>query len=113
MSTTVAPSPPAAAGATTDTVISPAPAGGRRRPGIGLHILLGLGLLLVMAPFIWMVLGSFKTSAELRRVPPTWWPSDPTLENFRELFTRLDFPRYFFNSSTTDGTTWKRSPTMP
>ena len=50
-------------------------------------------------PFVWMVLGSFKTTGELRQLPPTWIPEDPTLENYRDLFDRLDFPRYFFNST--------------
>ncbi len=99
MSTTVAPPPAAATGPATDVVPTRGPVGGRGRRGIALHIVLVLGLVLVMTPFIWMVLGSFKTTAELRRVPPTWWPADPTFENFRELFTRLDFPRYFFNSA--------------
>ena len=64
-----------------------------------LYLLLTIALLLVMTPFIWMVLGSVKTSAELRQVPPTWIPEHPTLENFRGLFTRLNFGRYFFNST--------------
>ena len=52
----------------------------------------------MVVPFVWMVLGSFKTNAELRQSPPTWIPESPTLENYRELFNRLDFPRYFGNS---------------
>ena len=64
-----------------------------------LYLLLTIALLLVMTPFIWMVLGSVKTSAELRQVPPTWIPEHPTLENFRGLFDRLSFGRYFFNST--------------
>ena len=33
------------------------------------------------------------------RVPPTWWPETSTLDNYRTLFTQLDFPTYFFNSA--------------
>jgi multiple sugar transport system permease protein len=69
------------------------PKGSRR-----VYAVMGLGLLLVTAPFAWMLLGSVKTEAELRRVPPTWWPEQFTLDNYRELFSRLDFPLYFFNS---------------
>ena len=32
-------------------------------------------------------------------MPPTWWPHHPTLDNYRELFARLDFPTYFLNSA--------------
>jgi multiple sugar transport system permease protein len=64
-----------------------------------LYLLLILGLILLVGPFIWMVLGSFKTTGELRQVPPTLLPQNPTLENYAELFDRLNFLRFFFNSS--------------
>lgn len=64
-----------------------------------LYLLLTAALLLVITPFVWMVLGSVKTSGELRQVPPTWLPESPTLDNFKALFTRLNFGRYFFNST--------------
>ncbi|ASW54977.1 carbohydrate ABC transporter permease [Plantactinospora sp. KBS50] len=64
-----------------------------------LHVTLGLGLLAVAGPFVWMALSSVKPEREIRAVPPTWWPGTITLENFRELFARLDFPLYFFNSA--------------
>jgi multiple sugar transport system permease protein len=57
------------------------------------------GLILMIGPFVFMTLGSFKTTGELRQVPPTFLPEDPTLANYRDLFDRLDFPRYFFNST--------------
>jgi multiple sugar transport system permease protein len=66
---------------------------------ISLYAVLGLGLLIVVGPFIWMALASVKPEAEIRAVPPTWLPETWTLDNFRELFTRLDFPLYFFNST--------------
>jgi multiple sugar transport system permease protein len=84
---------------------APAAIPGRRsrpsfgRQGIWLHVILVLGLVLMMVPFLWMLLGSFKESSELRQVPPTWIPENPTLNNYRELFERLNFPRYFFNSA--------------
>ncbi len=64
-----------------------------------LYVLLTIALVVVIAPFAWMVLGSVKTNAELRQVPPTWWPQEATFDNFVELFTRLNFGRYFFNST--------------
>jgi multiple sugar transport system permease protein len=64
-----------------------------------LYLVLTLALLLVITPFVWMVLGSVKTSAELRQVPPSWFPENPTMDNFRSLFSRLSFGRYFFNST--------------
>ena len=61
--------------------------------------LLFAGLLLMIGPFIWMLLGAFKPSAELRNVTPTLLPQDPTLENFSNLFSKLDFATYFANSA--------------
>lgn len=64
-----------------------------------LYLLLTVALLVVITPFVWMVLGSVKTNAELRQVPPTWLPESPTLENYRNLFDRSSFGRYFVNST--------------
>ncbi|HEX4983290.1 MAG TPA: carbohydrate ABC transporter permease [Ilumatobacteraceae bacterium] len=72
---------------------------GRRNNRVLLHVGLVAGLILMIGPFVIMALGSFKTTGELRQVPPTFLPEDPTLANYRDLFDRLDFPRYFFNST--------------
>ncbi|MFI2652294.1 MULTISPECIES: carbohydrate ABC transporter permease [Micromonospora] len=64
-----------------------------------LYVVLVLGLLAVAGPFVWMALSSLKPEREIRDVPPTWWPETVTLDNFRGLFSRLDFPLYFFNSA--------------
>ena len=64
-----------------------------------LHVVLVLGLLAMVDPFIWMLLSSFKPETEIRLVPPTWWPHHPTLDNYRELFSKLNFPTYFLNST--------------
>jgi len=64
-----------------------------------IYVIGALGLLAVAAPFLWMVLGSFKTQGELLRVPPTWWPDKPTTQNYRDLFGKASFPRYFLNST--------------
>ncbi|MGI5152778.1 carbohydrate ABC transporter permease [Plantactinospora sp. CA-294935] len=88
--------------------VPPVPAGGPARPvrrrrdrvaSAVLHVVLVAGLLAMVGPFLWMLLSSFKPEAEIRLVPPTWWPEQFTLANYRELFGRLDFPTYFFNSA--------------
>ncbi|MEV5407510.1 carbohydrate ABC transporter permease [Thermopolyspora sp. NPDC052614] len=65
---------------------------------------LGIALAVVVSPLAWMLLGSVKSDAEIRRIPPTWLPEQVTLENYEELFTRLDFPQYFANSVLVTGT---------
>lgn len=66
-------------------------------PGkIVIYVLLIVGSLIAMMPFIWMVLGAFKTGAELRQIPPTFWPVDWTFDNFRTIFTDDDLPLGLF-----------------
>ncbi|WP_406395310.1 carbohydrate ABC transporter permease [Streptomyces sp. NBC_00882] len=55
-------------------------------------------LLLMIAPFLWMLTGAFKPEADIRQVPQVLIPTHPTLANFRELFSSLDFTSMFANS---------------
>jgi multiple sugar transport system permease protein len=70
-----------------------------RRSPWWLYAVLGVGLLAMSLPFIWMLVSSVKPEAEVRRIPPTWLPETFTLENYQSLFDRLSFPTYFFNST--------------
>jgi multiple sugar transport system permease protein len=60
---------------------------------------LSAGLVLMVLPFVWMGLSSIKPDGEVMAVPPTWWPETVTSENYRQLFERMDFPTFFFNSA--------------
>lgn len=76
------------------------PAGSSGRGArIALYLLLIAGLVLLVGPFVWMLLGSFKPQGEFLRLPPTWLPESPTLDNYDRLLSRLDFPRFFLNSA--------------
>ncbi len=81
----------------------PAPGSRRRRSRPGnrwwLYVLLTVALIVVISPFIWMILGSFKGEGELRQAPPTWWPNSASLDNYTQLFSRLKFSTYFVNST--------------
>jgi multiple sugar transport system permease protein len=68
-----------------------------------LYVLVSLGLVVMVGPFVWMIIGSFKSQAELLSVPPTWLPAHFSWDNFQRLFERLDFPRYFLNSTVVAG----------
>ena len=63
-----------------------------------LYGLLTVALIAVVAPFAWMVLGSFKGEGELRQVPPTWLPESASLDNYTQLFDKLNFGQFFTNS---------------
>ncbi len=64
-----------------------------------LYLVLTVAFIAVVAPFAWMILGSFKGDGELRQVPPTWWPQAASLDNYRALFNKASFAQYFFNST--------------
>lgn len=72
---------------------------GSTRAPAWLYAVMVAGLVLVVIPFVWMLLSSFKPEAEVRALPPTWWPETITTENYSQLFTKLDFPRFFLNSA--------------
>ncbi len=61
--------------------------------------LLVLGMVVMAGPFVWMVLSSFKTQAEIAALAPTFLPENPTTQNYVDLFEQLDFLRYFWNST--------------
>jgi multiple sugar transport system permease protein len=81
------------------TTIAGGAAGTRRTGTWWIYLLLILGIVLMVGPFLWMLLGSLKTQAEFLVSPPTFLPKDASTDNFERLFTQLDFPRFFFNSS--------------
>ena len=81
------------------TTIAGGAAGTRRVGAWWIYLLLILGILLMVGPFLWMLLGSLKTQTEFLASPPTFLPNAPTTDNYDRLFTQLDFPRFFFNSS--------------
>jgi multiple sugar transport system permease protein len=63
-----------------------------------IYLALSVGMIVMVVPFVWMALSSIKPEAEVRAVPPTWWPETVTLDNYRVLFEKLDFTTYFANS---------------
>jgi multiple sugar transport system permease protein len=65
------------------------------------YFILLLGVSMTLLPFIWMILGSFKTASELLQMPPTFWPENPTLENYRTILTdpKLPIMRFYGNST--------------
>lgn len=61
-------------------------------------VLLGLIALVVMYPFLWLVLSSFKESGDIIRIPVTLWPREWTLSAFRLIWEESNLPRAYANS---------------
>lgn len=61
-------------------------------------VIIFIGALSMLIPFVWMIFTTFKTSTEFYQ--PNWIPKKFILENYITLFTsdRLNFPLYFWNT---------------
>lgn len=62
-----------------------------------------LAAALVMAngffPALWILFTSLKTESELTRVPITWLPHEPTLQNYVQAFSDQPLALFLFNSA--------------
>ena len=65
------------------------------------YIVLFLGVLLTGAPFVYMISGSFKLDADIFALPLTWWPLEPTGQNYVRLLggEQIPYLRQFGNSA--------------
>jgi len=68
-----------------------------------LHILLSVGAIGFVFPFIWMVLSAFMTNEEIVASPMTIFPKSFYLGNFQAVFAELPIIRSWINSLITSG----------
>jgi multiple sugar transport system permease protein len=54
--------------------------------------------LLVFFPLYWMTCTSLKEEGEIFRIPPSFIPVNPTIENFEYALTQTQVPVFFINS---------------
>ncbi len=71
----------------------------KSRPRIGLTVAIGLLLLFSLAPILWQLLTSIKTTADIAAVPNVYLPRQFTLEHYVEIFRRRPFLSYMLNSA--------------
>lgn len=64
----------------------------------GAHVVLIIGSLLMVFPFLWQVKMSISTEADIMSIPPTLWPTSFEWNNFAEVFTRVPFLSQFWVS---------------
>ena len=63
------------------------------------YIVLILGSVLMIFPFVWMVLTCFKTQAESMAIPPQILPSHWNLDNFVTALENLPFVNLYINTA--------------
>lgn len=56
-------------------------------------------------PFAWTLLSSFKPTAQMFRLNPSWWPETFTWDNYLAIFRERDFLRNILNSIVVAGST--------
>ncbi|MFC1799727.1 carbohydrate ABC transporter permease [Candidatus Eisenbacteria bacterium] len=71
---------------------------------IPIHVIIVIGALSMVLPFVWMLSTSFK-SPQATFIPPnffelrpTWIPDEVILTNYVEAWHEVPFPRYFLNT---------------
>ena len=63
-----------------------------------LYIVVGLGAIGMLLPFVWMVSISFTESAYYFEYPPELIPENPSINNYLRAWTSGNFQHYFMNS---------------
>lgn len=64
------------------------------------YLLLVLGAVVVLIPFLWLLRSSFMTTGQIFIFPPQWIPRPFTFGNYIGAFTSVPFFRYFLNTMT-------------
>jgi multiple sugar transport system permease protein len=70
---------------------------GRLQLGMSYAFLVTL-LVLVLFPFYWMLITSFKTEDQMRSLISMFWPSPFVLENYQQLLGKTEFVHWYGNS---------------
>lgn len=63
-----------------------------------IYICLSIGAIIMVFPFIWSILTSFKTLTESLTFPPKILPDSWQLTNYSDVWQALPFPKFFFNT---------------
>jgi multiple sugar transport system permease protein len=75
---------------------------GRRRDGtverVASYAVLVTLAFVVLFPFYWMTITSFKSEEQMRSVISMFWPKPIVTENYRQLLSKTDFAAWYGNS---------------
>jgi multiple sugar transport system permease protein len=69
----------------------------RRLKALGTGLLIALVLVVMLFPFYWMILTSFRSQVDNVSPVPVWWFT-PTLENYQNVIRRNNFLEFTWNS---------------
>jgi multiple sugar transport system permease protein len=63
-----------------------------------IYVILTLGAITMVFPFLWMISTAFKPPSEVEAYPPYWIPKTPTIANFTEVLNRAPIHIYLLNT---------------
>ena len=69
------------------------------------YIMLTIIFVYIVFPFFWAFRSSVTPNSELFLTPVHWWPDNPTLEHYQEVFSNSDFLIAFATRQL-----WRRRP---
>jgi len=78
----------------------------RAVPTLLAYAALGAAALVFIAPVLVMLAGSLKADQRVLAEAGTWrafFPAEPSLDNYRDVFARVPFARYLLNSALVNG----------
>lgn len=68
-------------------------------------VILSILTIIFVFPFYWVMTGAFKAQPDTIAIPPQWWPTSPTLENFQRLLVQNPAGKWLWNSVAIAGAT--------
>ena len=71
----------------------------KRNRTIATYAFFIIGSVIMIFPFVWMFLTSFKTVSESMQIPPTILPSSWSLDNFTDAMASLPFGSLYINTA--------------
>ena len=66
--------------------------------GVG-GVILFILIVWTLAPLYWMLVTSLKNNTEIYSADSTFWPVNPTLDNYRTLFQKTNFLSFISNQN--------------
>ena len=64
-----------------------------------LHVILIIGAIIMVVPFLWMVVTSLESTAQAFSIPPSFIPNPFLWGNYPQSFTALPFDLAYMNSA--------------
>ncbi len=70
----------------------------KSRSKLLVHFILIIGSFVMLFPFLWMILTSFKTRGQAMAIPPIFFPPQWNFNNYREVMQTLPFGSMYYNT---------------